>query len=340
MIEIEVSANIPYKVVVGNGILDNIGNYLKENIKTGKAALITDTNVAKLYSDRVCKSLVNSGIEVVSKAIPSGEQYKNFATFKDISEFLADNRLTRNDTVLSLGGGVVSDVAGFAASCYLRGIRHIILPTTLLNIIDASIGGKTAIDIENGKNLVGAFHQPSLVYSDLDTLKTLDKDNLICGIGEGIKYALLQGGECFEIIKNGLSEENFNRFVVSCIKYKIDIVQKDEREGNIRKLLNFGHTYGHAFEQASGYSIPHGAAVVLGILEIVKKFPENLTETDISDILKIAVKYGFDRYKVPVGNISSYIQMDKKRDTKSTIDLVLLNKIGKPIIKNMPTEEL
>ena len=240
--------------------------------------------------------------------------------------------------MLSLGGGVVSDMAGFAAATYLRGVKHVIVPTTLLSIIDASIGGKTAIDVEEGKNLVGAFYQPSLVYVDINVLKTLPEKEILSGLGEGIKYALLEGGRLYDIVKGGVNEDNLLEFVTLCIKCKVKIVEADEKEGNLRKLLNLGHTFGHAIEKVSNYEIPHGVAVVKGIEYIVRNYCD-IAEEQKEEIFALAKRYGYDKYDYS-GDLYVFLENDKKRVLNEKIDLVTLDGIGMPTIKTYNLEDL
>lgn len=337
MTELTVKVNSPYKVIIDDS-LTNLGKVVKSTISAETIAILTDSNVEKLYLDTVKKSLTDNGFNVIFKVIPAGEKSKNFDTYKEILEFLLENKLTRQDCLISLGGGVVSDIGGFSASTYLRGISHIIVPTTLLSIIDASIGGKTGIDTEFGKNLVGSFYEPKLVYSSLDTLKSLSNDDIVCGLGEGIKYGLLLGGRCFEILESGLNKDNFLEFVTLCVKCKIDIVVEDEKESGSRKLLNLGHTFGHAIEMATNMDIPHGVAVGLGIDKILSY--SNVSANEANRVKSILQKYGIYNYQHNDKNLLQYINMDKKRGKNDSIDIIVLDKIGFCRIKTCKLEEL
>lgn len=336
MTEIQVNASSRYSVVTGD--LKNIALSVKKVIKPCRVAVISDENVEKHYLSVVKNSLEREGYEVFSFVILAGEQYKNFAVYQSILKFLIEKKLTRQDVVLSLGGGVVSDMAGFAAATYLRGVKHVIVPTTLLSIIDASIGGKTAIDVEEGKNLVGAFYQPSLVYVDINVLKTLPEKEILSGLGEGIKYALLEGGRLYDIVKGGVNEDNLLEFVTLCIKCKVKIVEADEKEGNLRKLLNLGHTFGHAIEKVSNYEIPHGVAVVKGIEYIVRNYCD-IAEEQKEEIFALAKRYGYDKYDYS-GDLYVFLENDKKRVLNEKIDLVTLDGIGMPTIKTYNLEDL
>ncbi len=335
MTEIKVNTSKKYSVVLDE--LENLGKACKNLLSPRKVAVITDTN-AKIYLDSVISSLEKEGYEAVSFVIKAGEENKNFDTYQSILKVLIKNSLTRQDVVLSLGGGVVSDVAGFVAATYLRGIRHIIVPTTLLSILDASIGGKTAIDVAEGKNLVGAFYQPSLVFADIKTLKTLPQKEIISGLGEGIKYAMLEGGRLLEIVKEGLNENNFLEFVTLCIECKVKIVEADENEGGVRKLLNLGHTFGHAIEKVTDFEVPHGVAVVKGIEYIVNNYC-NIDKEEKEEIIGLVKRYGYDKYDYE-GDLTVFLSKDKKRGDNKTIDLVVLEGIGKPVIKRYNLEDL
>ena len=337
MTKLEVKVNNPYSVIIEDD-LAKVGKYSKEVLSGDTVAVVTDSNVEKLYLDTVVKSLKAEGFNVVTKVIKAGEENKNFKSYLEIIEFLASSHLTRLDAVLSLGGGVISDMAGFASSTYLRGIKHIIVPTTLLSIIDASIGGKTGIDLESGKNLVGAFHEPSLVFTCLSVLNTLDNENILSGMGEGIKYGLLLGGRCFDILKEGLNKDNFEEFVTLCIKCKVDIVVEDECESGKRKLLNLGHTFGHAIEMVSNLTIPHGVAVALGIDRILEY--SSLSGKDIETVKSILENLGIYKYKYDSSKLLDYIKMDKKRVKNDSIDLIVVKKIGDCRIVTTKIEEL
>ena len=261
-----VNASNPYEVIIGKGVIDSVGELVKEVVNTKKLALVTDDTVDSLYSEKVVSLLKESGFEVVKFVFLHGEGSKNIDTYAKILEFLAQNQLTRTDALIALGGGVVGDMAGFAASTYLRGIKYIQIPTTLLAQIDSSVGGKTAIDLPQGKNLVGAFCQPTLVICDVDFLKTLPQAVFQDGMGETVKYALLDK-RVFNLL---LTEYDILDLVYLCIDHKRMVVEKDEFEGGLRKLLNLGHTPAHGIERLSNYTIPHGKAVSIGLKIILK----------------------------------------------------------------------
>ena len=264
MITINIPVAKPYDVVIGNGILSEIGKKLKQHLpKAKKVAIITDDNVKALYLDAVKKYMLDVELEVLDYSIIPGETSKNADNYIKLQTWLAENDLTATDVIVALGGGVVGDLAGFVAATYLRGIPYVGIPSTLLAMVDSSVGGKTAIDLPAGKNLVGAFYQPSLVLCDIRLLDTLTADILHDGYSEVIKYGMLGNAEL--LVELGKEKVDIQEIVATCIKMKRDIVLVDEFDKGLRKLLNFGHTIGHAIEQVSGYQISHGKAVAIGM---------------------------------------------------------------------------
>ncbi len=262
--KIRVNASKSYDVFIGKNILRDTGEIISSVLPKSKIALITDDIVDGLYSSVVMYSLEKAGYSVVKFTFANGEQSKNLSVYGEILSFLASNEFTRSDAVVALGGGVVGDMAGFAAATFLRGINYVQIPTTLLAQIDSSVGGKTAVDLPSGKNLVGAFCQPSVVICDVGVIEKLPFDTYLCGMGEMAKYAVLDKRVYDQINK----EMDMKKLVYLCVDYKRMIVEEDEFEGGKRRLLNLGHTPAHGIEKLSDYSIPHGRAVALG-LEII-----------------------------------------------------------------------
>ena len=235
MYKCSVKLNNSYDIIIDKGLLEIVGEYIVKCIPGAKKALVvSDSNVYPLYFNKVKNSLEKVGIETAGFQFEAGEERKNFATYESVIDACIGEHLTREDVVVALGGGVVGDIAGFAAATFMRGIKVVQLPTTLLAGIDSSIGGKTGIDIPQGKNLVGAFHQPSIVLYDLNTLETLPAVEFKNGLGEGVKYAILMGGRALELLLKGLNENNIEEFVGLCANYKADIVVADEKEGGMR----------------------------------------------------------------------------------------------------------
>lgn len=286
---ITVNASKKYDMIIGTKILDDVGNLINKILCSKKIALITDDAVDKLYSAKVVKSLSDSGFSVVKFVFKNGEESKNIKTYGEILEFLAENELTRSDAIVALGGGVVGDLAGFCAATYLRGIKYVQIPTTLLAGVDSSVGGKTAIDLSSGKNLAGAFYQPEAVICDVDVFNTLPQDVLDGGMGEIAKYAVLDGA-VYSLIKQG--GYSYTDLVYACVDYKRRIVEEDEFEGGKRKLLNLGHTPAHAIERLSGYKVPHGVAVAAGVRFILEKSLKHgyLEENAYKDLVSVCNK--------------------------------------------------
>jgi len=228
--------------------------------------VISDSHVFPLYFERVKKSLEAAGYEVFSYVFESGEKSKNAENFIEILNFLAQQHFTRTDSVFALGGGVTGDLAGFCSASYMRGIHFVQIPTSLLAMVDSSVGGKTAIDLAAGKNLAGAFYQPDFVLVDTAVLTTLPQQFLQDAMAEVIKYAMITKNNIFEL----LNEDKLDDVIAECIRIKSDIVREDEFEGGIRRLLNFGHTIGHAIEALSSFGITHGNAVAIGMSIITR----------------------------------------------------------------------
>jgi len=266
---IKVSASKEYDVIIGSGLIESAASYIKPLAANAeRAAIVSDDNVAPIYLEKLEKSLNSAGFETVSFVFPHGEASKNAATYVQILNFLAAAHITRSDLVIALGGGVVGDISGFAAATYLRGVKYIQIPTSLLAMVDSSVGGKTAIDLDEGKNLAGAFCQPELVLCDLDSLSTLSGEFFTDGCAEVIKYGVLDDSELFEhLLEKGQSFER--EYVISrCVEIKRDYVCEDEFDTGIRRKLNLGHTLGHAVEKCSNYRVSHGRAVSIGLAAI------------------------------------------------------------------------
>ncbi len=266
-----VKAQTPYDVLIGKDLLSNVGQYALSVLqKPCKMAIITDDVVDALYGGMVQSALEQAGFEVCRFAFANGEKQKTADTWQAMLGFLADNHLTRSDCVVALGGGVVGDMAGFTASSYLRGIRFIQIATTLLAMVDSSVGGKTGFNLPQGKNLVGAFYQPRLVLCDVNTLQTLQKDVMGDGIAEMIKYGILGDEDLFEVLKSGDFTKEQEKWIARCIEMKAVLVEEDERDTGARQFLNLGHTLGHAVEKCSHFGITHGHAVGIGMVYVTR----------------------------------------------------------------------
>jgi 3-dehydroquinate synthase len=264
MTELTVNASGSYKVRLERGALSRLGALLPE--KPRAAALVAEQVVDRLYGDKVAESLEIAGIRVERWTFPGGEESKDGRTLFQLLEFLAEKKFSRSDMLLALGGGVTGDLTGFAAAVYLRGVRFVQAPTTLLSMVDASVGGKTAVNLNAGKNLAGAFHQPSFVLIDPDALNTLPLETLADGVSEAIKCGVISDKSLFDLLAGGFRPLDAEEVIFRCVAMKRDLVEVDERDTGERQLLNFGHTVGHAIEKASAYAISHGSAVALGML--------------------------------------------------------------------------
>lgn len=339
---VSVHTSPAYEVTVGAGLLHECGARLRPVLGDCRIAVVTDSTVAPLYLNTVCASLREAGYAVCSHVFPAGEGNKNFATLSEILEFLAASQLTRADCVAALGGGVTGDMAGFAAACYLRGIRYVQLPTTLLSAVDSSVGGKTAIDLVAGKNLAGAFLQPAAVLCDTDCLKTLPAAVFADGAAEAIKTGVLAGEELFSLFERDALRSDRAQIVERCIRYKAGVVERDEREQNERRLLNLGHTPAHAIEKCSAYAIPHGHAVAAG-LAIMSRAAASLGWTDKDTAARIL--NCLEKHSLPTLTSYSASQLaaaalsDKKR-AGDFITVVVPTRIGACTLKKLPVTEL
>lgn len=337
---INVRTSRPYDVIIERGSLKKSGELISQVINSKKAVIITDDTVDSLYSDILVQSLEKSGIIASVFVFQHGEQSKNLTTLGRIYDFLCEVRITRSDFLIALGGGVVGDITGFAAASFLRGIEFVQIPTTLLAQVDSSVGGKTAIDIAGGKNLVGAFKQPALVICDSDTLRTLPQSELSCGMAEVIKYGMIRNEQLFELLeKHDISnvDEIMDDIVYICIDIKRDVVENDEYDRGERMILNFGHTLGHAIEGWHNYTdYTHGMGVAVGMCMIT----ERLCDNTISERLKNCIKsYGLPTTtEAKIGELLPYCSTDKKCEADS-ISYIVCNKIGTAEIRKVTVTE-
>lgn len=329
-----------YNIVIEKGMLSRIGEEIKKLYNGEKVFIITDENVNKYYGSKVEESLQSVGFNTRKLVLKAGEETKSFNTLPTIYNELLDFKLTRKELIITLGGGVIGDLGGFAASSFLRGVPFIQVPTSLLAQVDSSVGGKVAVDLEKGKNLVGSFYQPKAVFIDPEVLNTLPEKFYKDGMGEVIKYGCIKDKELFDklaLLKN--RDEVMNHIediVYTCCNIKRVVVEKDEKDLGERMLLNFGHTLGHAIEtfyNYKGYS--HGEAVAVGMYNITLKSEElGITEKGTAEKIKdILVNYGLP-YEMKVDDneaIVNTIALDKK-NLGSVLKVILLNSIGDSII--------
>lgn len=343
MIKIKIETNPHYNVYIKKGLLLDSRLLSSELVSYKKIMVVTDSNVAPLYLESLLSSLKSLSIEVYPYIVEAGELSKSIDNFSKILSYAIKCGLTRSDAFIALGGGVVGDLTGFVSASYMRGVPFFQFPTTLLAAIDSSVGGKTAVNLPEGKNLVGAFHQPGGVFFDSDTLKTLSDEEWKCGLGEAIKYAALAGGRIYDIISDGVNDNNIQELIALCIGYKAEIVKSDEFDNGVRKYLNLGHTIGHAIEKLSDFTVKHGEAVAQGLHSIVKcQIKEgSIPLSDANKLLDIIDKYHFNfKESYPVSSIINCIAKDKKSLGDGEIELVKLKEIGKPFIEKVKIESL
>lgn len=331
MTTVTVRASIQYDILIGHNLLKNLGTEIKKLGGAEKICVVSETTVFPLYGEMAVKSLEGAGFQVVHFIFPAGESGKNGGNYLNLLNFLAENRFCRKDMLVALGGGVPGDLAGFAAATYCRGIRFVQVPTTLLAAVDSSIGGKTAIDLPAGKNLAGAFHQPSLVLCDLDTLDSLPREIFADGCAEVIKYAVLFDPELFSLLeKDGLL---FDRETVirRCVEMKRDVVARDEFDRGERMLLNLGHTLGHGVEALSDFSVSHGKAVAMG-LAIIARAAASLGKCSAEAAMRICTLIGKFGLPVNTAYTAEELVLHARSDKKSTaqaVDLIVPYDIGR-----------
>jgi len=336
-----------HDIIIGNKIFDQLILYLSNNDFRSKLCIITDKNVARLHLSLLLKELSASKIKTEVLILNPGERTKSWYNLKKIAEWLVSNKVERNDYVLSLGGGVIGDLTGFATSIVRRGINIIHMPTTLLAQVDSSIGGKTGINSLSGKNLFGTFHHPSLILSDISFLRTLKRREFLSGYAEAVKKALIKDNDFFDWLEqmdySSLREENnVIKIVYKSCKIKVKLVQQDEKEKGQRALLNFGHTFAHALESANNYSnnLLHGEAVIIGCclaLKLSREYDLITTKENkrvINHFKKLNYITEINHIKSSVFNAKNLIdimQQDKKVHNKK-LKFILLKKIGKGLI--------
>ena len=312
---VHIDASKSYDVRIGRGLLDDCGRQIAERVRCASAAVVADDTVYALYGERVCASLEAAGIRTVCYVFPHGEKSKNLLEYAKILNFLAENRVTRADALIALGGGVTGDLGGFAAATYLRGIPFVQLPTTLLAAVDSSVGGKTAVDLPAGKNLAGAFYQPELVLCDLDTLDSLPREIFLDGCAEVIKYAVLGSRELFALLADIPSGKGLEEVTARCVEMKRDFVQSDELDRGARQMLNLGHTFGHAAEASSRFTLSHGKSVAIGMAMILRAAcSRGLCSAETRDaVIALLQRYGLPtECPYPADMLLGALSADKK----------------------------
>ncbi|MGI6751123.1 MAG: 3-dehydroquinate synthase [Anaerovoracaceae bacterium] len=329
-----------YEILIGENIMkelsriSQLGNY-------EKVIVVSDENIWGLHGDTLSSALKEAAIPFTSQIIPPGEEAKNLSMLEHLYESFSEAHLDRNDLIIAFGGGVIGDLAGFAAATWMRGLDFIQIPTTLLAQVDSAIGGKTAINMKSGKNLIGAFHQPRLVLSEMSFLKTLPSREIKCGIAEMVKYGAILSKKMIDLLKEPIDKLSLPHLIADCCSLKSHVVTEDEKDKGRRMILNFGHTFGHAVEKLGNYSrYNHGEAVAIGMV-IAAAFGEKtgITKKGCRDYIKqILSAQGIESHcPYSFKQIGDAMAGDKKSRGKG-IDLILLQDIGEATIVNYPLE--
>lgn len=337
-----------YPIFIEDGIMATVGADLAKRKIAKRFAVIADDNVARLYGSTLMRSLSEAGIAAELLTFPQGEASKNLQVFAGLASRLAQLGIDRKDGLIALGGGVTGDLTGFLAASYLRGLPFVQVPTTLLSQVDSSVGGKTGVDLPEGKNLVGAFYQPEVVYIDTAVLTTLPLGELIGGLAEVIKYGVIRDFDFFVFLERHLDQilcleqASIQQMIFTCCRIKAEVVAEDERESDIRRILNFGHTIGHAVEAASDYSIIHGMAVAIGMVAALRLAVacELCKKSDAGRVAALINAYGLPT-EIPADldrqRIKKYLLTDKKT-VAGSVFYVLPTTIGKVLITNEVSE--
>ena len=341
-VEVELRSN-GYEIRIGSGLLTQVGRWLRETGLSGKAVIITDTTVRGLYADALTGGLADDGFRVEVLEVPAGEEQKTLETAGKLYQRLTGAYAERTTPVLALGGGVVGDLAGFVAATYMRGVPLVQVPTTLLAQVDSSIGGKTAVDHGQLKNMIGVFYQPRFVAADVDTLKTLPEVEFANGMAEAVKMAAIMSKDLFDYIEKNLEKARaldtavLEEVIYRNAKLKAKVVSTDEKESDLRAILNFGHTVGHAIEAVSGFGLKHGQAVAIGMVaeaEISRRL--GWLDGDSVTRLKEVIKKTGLPIGMPAMNIDEIMTAMRhdKKVTGDTVRFVLLSSIGEAIISD------
>ena len=342
MIRIPVKASRDYEVLVERGLLDRAGEIVCRVTRAQTVALVAGENVYPLYGAQVTASLEAAGLRVLPFVITPGESSKTLETYGELLRFLSENRLTRSDALIALGGGVTGDLTGFAAATYQRGVDFVQIPTTLLAMVDSSVGGKTAVDLPTGKNQVGAFWQPAAVLCDPDTLRTLPEAEYRCGSAEVLKYGVLGSAAFFASLRQTPICEQEEQVIEKCVTMKRDIVHEDEYDRGLRQLLNLGHSFGHAVEQCSGFRVLHGQAVAIGMAIMARAAAAKgyCSAETCEEILALLRQYGLPtETDYPLPELAAAMGTDKKL-TGKMMHLVVPREIGRCEILPVPLAEI
>ncbi|MFC1668613.1 3-dehydroquinate synthase [Chlamydiota bacterium] len=338
-----------YPIIIGKGVLKQVPSLMSSYRQSDKGVIVTDERIWKLYGQQFCECLKENGLEIFPFVMPRGEKRKNLVWVRKIYDFLIEKGCDRSSFVIAFGGGVIGDLAGFVAATYMRGIRFFQVPTTLLAQVDASIGGKVGVNVPQGKNLVGAFYQPSAVLIDYSLLKTLSYREMRCGMAEVIKYGIIHNTDLFAFLEEQMtsvysfSYQSLERIISDSCQIKAAVVSEDEKESGLRAILNFGHTIGHALETDAFYkNISHGEGVSIGMVVAARishkmgYIPKELVLRIENLIKKAGLPIRYSQLNIP--EIIRIMKIDKKR-VKGVLHFVLLSQLGSPLITSEVGEE-
>ena len=336
----KIRINIPskeYNVYLGEGTFSQLPHLIKKQNLNGNILFVLDSNVKKYYAELITSVIDSLPQKVRAIIINSSEKNKSYQTLQKIHSFLISNNYGRDSVIVAMGGGIVGDIAGFTASTYMRGIKYIQIPTTLLSSVDSSVGGKTGINFENTKNIIGSFYQPEFVIIDTKFFNTLPVEERLCGLGEIIKYCFLIDKRFFNYVKNNVENILNNnppalkKVIIESIKFKGGVVEADEKESGVRKVLNFGHTFAHAFEVEQKHKLKHGQAVIVGsVCAAILSFKIGvITLKDLDKYLNFLLPFN---NKIKLKNVNNAklieIMLLDKKSRNNTIKFVLIKNIG------------
>ena len=336
---VHIETGTPYDVLIERGLIDSVGEYIAKGLGMFKIALISDETVDRLYGDRVQSSLLSAGHSVIRLTFPGGEANKTPETVIRLQRSLLESEMTRSDLIVALGGGIVGDVAGFAAATYLRGIRYVQIPTTLLAALDSSVGGKTGVNLAGYKNQIGAFWQPSMVLCDPDVFSTLTEEQYADGMAEAIKYGVAFDRGLFEML---YADHDISEVIRRSVAIKGDVVAADERDTGVRMLLNFGHTVGHAIEKLTEHEFTHGQAVAVGMIVATRGALRMgyCRENFLDDLVGCITYRGLpNAVLATTEELISAMRSDKKR-MGDEITLILPRRLGECRAEKVPMADL
>lgn len=343
MRRVSVTTGRPYEIAIERGCHEKLAEHLG-TYKHRRMLILSDRNTRSLFADAIGNALQTSGYDVGHYTVQGGEGSKSLTELAGLLEHMATHAYHRDAILLAVGGGVIGDLGGFAASAYLRGIDFIQVPTTLLAAVDSSVGGKTGVNLEAGKNLVGAFHQPFAVWLDPTALASLPEDEWKSGVAETLKYGVLQDESLFDRVARGMTahDEDVDAIIETCVRIKAQVVAADEKDHGIRQTLNLGHTFGHAIEAASRYEIPHGHAVAIGMAMMARACQKRgiCTQETVQKIEGALIANGLPIHSPYAPNDLIGAMKKDKKASGTSIHLIVIETIGKCRIQKEPMEDL